>query len=107
MPSSRAPATTRAGCSPTCASTTTPSRSPSSVGCSREWELYFGKPEDVRPLEGELADEVRSRLAAAGFADSDLATALGDWAGNANYEARLSPDGIDRRVLEALRAATA
>ena len=68
--------------------------------------MYFGKPEDVAPLEGELADEVRGRLARAGFTDADVATALADWAGNANYEARLSPDGIDRRVLEALRAAT-
>jgi uncharacterized Ntn-hydrolase superfamily protein len=72
-----------------------------------EWEMYFGTPEDVQPLAGELADEVRSRLARLGFVGDDLATALADWAGNANYEARLSPDGIDRRVLEALRAATA
>jgi len=76
-----------------------------------EWEMYFGRPEDVQPLEGELADEVRTRLAAAGYAvepgeGNRLATALADWAGNANYEARLSADGIDRRVLEALRAAT-
>jgi uncharacterized Ntn-hydrolase superfamily protein len=75
-----------------------------------EWEMYFGAPEDVQPLEGELADEVRARLASAGHVAApgatDLATALADWAGNANYEARLSPDGIDRRVLEALRAAT-
>jgi uncharacterized Ntn-hydrolase superfamily protein len=71
-----------------------------------EWEMYFGRPEDVQPLAGALADEVRRRLAAAGYADDDVAKALADWAGNANYEARLSPDGIDRRVLEALRAAT-
>ena len=68
--------------------------------------MYFGRPEDVQPLEGELADEVRDRLARAGFEATDVATALGDWAGNANYEARLSPDGIDRRVLEALRTET-
>ncbi|MEW1954534.1 DUF1028 domain-containing protein [Terrabacter sp. NPDC080008] len=71
-----------------------------------EWEMYFGKPEGVQPLDGELADEVRGRLARLGFDGDDVATALADWAGNANYEARLSPDGIDRRVLEALRAAT-
>jgi len=71
-----------------------------------EWEMYFGRPEDVQPLEGELAEEVRSRLAAEGYAAADLAVALADWAGNANYEARLTPEGIDRRVLEALRAAT-
>lgn len=72
-----------------------------------EWEMYFGKPEDVQPLDGELGDEVRQRLGRLGFDGEDVATALSDWAGNANYEARLSPDGIDRRVLEALRAATA
>ena len=72
-----------------------------------EWEMYFGSPEDVQPLEGELAEEVRARLAAEGYAAADLDVALADWAGNANYEARLTPEGIDRRVLEALRAATA
>ncbi|EWT03586.1 major pilin protein FimA [Intrasporangium oryzae NRRL B-24470] len=71
-----------------------------------EWEMYFGKPEDVRPLAGPLADEVRERLARLGFTGDDPAHVLADWAGNANYEARLSPDGIDARVLEALRAAT-
>jgi uncharacterized Ntn-hydrolase superfamily protein len=79
-----------------------------------DWEMYFGKPEDVQPLEGELATEVGERLARAGHpvaADggegpADLASALADWAGEANYEARLSPDGIDARVLAALRAAT-
>ena len=76
-----------------------------------EWEMYFGTPEDVQPLVGPLADEVADRLARAGHpvgdgGAPDLPTALADWAGNANYEARLSPDGIDRRVPEALRAAT-
>ncbi len=71
-----------------------------------EWEMYFGRPEDVQALEGELAGEVRARLATQGYAAADLAVALADWAGNANYEARLSPEGIDRRVLEALRAAS-
>jgi uncharacterized Ntn-hydrolase superfamily protein len=71
-----------------------------------EWEMYFGKPEGVQPLEGPLALEVLARLAAVGHRGPDLATALADWAGNANYEARLSPDGIDRRVLEALRSTT-
>jgi uncharacterized Ntn-hydrolase superfamily protein len=76
-----------------------------------EWEMYFGRPEDVQALTGALADEVADRLAQAGHpvgdgGAPDLPTALADWAGNANYEARLSPDGIDRRVLEALRTAT-
>ncbi|GAA5031254.1 DUF1028 domain-containing protein [Terrabacter aeriphilus] len=72
-----------------------------------EWEMFFGRPEDVEPLTGELAGEVRDRLARLGFEGRDLAVALADWAGHANYEARLSPDGIDARVLEALREATA
>ncbi|MER7073319.1 DUF1028 domain-containing protein [Terrabacter sp. NPDC000476] len=72
-----------------------------------EWEMFFGRPEDVAALTGELAGEVRDRLARLGFEADDLSVALADWAGNANYEARLSPDGIDARVLEALRAATA
>lgn len=71
-----------------------------------QWEMFFGRPEDVEPLDGALADEVRGRLAKLGYAADDLATALADWAGNANYEARLTPEGIDGRVLEALRAAT-
>ena len=49
---------------------------------------------------------MRARLAAAGYAAADLDVALAEWAGNANYEARLTPEGIDRRVLEALRLAT-
>ena len=32
--------------------------------------------------------------------------ALASWAGAANYEMRLSPDGIDTKVLAALRDAT-
>jgi uncharacterized Ntn-hydrolase superfamily protein len=75
-----------------------------------ESEMYFGQPEDVQPLVGPLAEEVRSRLATAGHAagpgEGAVAVALADWAGNVNYETRLSPDGIDGRVLEALRAAT-
>jgi uncharacterized Ntn-hydrolase superfamily protein len=70
-----------------------------------EWELVFGRPEDVRPLTGALEDEVRACLARLGHTEPDLATALADWAGLANYESRLAPDGIDTRLLEALRAA--
>jgi uncharacterized Ntn-hydrolase superfamily protein len=72
-----------------------------------EWELVFGGPEEVHPLTGALAEEVRGRLARLGHAEPDLATALADWAGLANYESRLAPDGIDTRLLEALRSATA
>ena len=72
-------------------------------------DLYFGPPEDVQPLEGTLADEVADRLRHLGYGlepGSDVATALADWAGVENYELRLTPDGIDGRVLAALRAAT-
>lgn len=72
-----------------------------------DWEMYFGRPEGVQALEGQLAEEVRGLLAGAGYADDDLAAALADWAGQVNYEARLTPDGIDARVLEALRATRA
>ena len=71
--------------------------------------LSFGGPEDVQPLEGALADEVADRLRHLGYdtePGSDIATALADWAGVENYELRLTPDGIDGRVLAALRAAT-
>ncbi len=73
-----------------------------------EWELYFGRPEDVQPLEGSLADEVAERLSRLGHdtTPDGVEAALGAWAGEANYEARLTPGGIDRRILEALRAAT-
>ncbi len=77
-------------------------------------DLVFGGPEDVLPWTGEggraggasaLADEVRRRLAELGF-HGELMRALADWAGAANYEMRLSPDGIDTKVLAALREAT-
>jgi uncharacterized Ntn-hydrolase superfamily protein len=63
--------------------------------------LYFGKPEEVLALEGELATEVQDRLERLGY-DS-----LEAWAGVENFEERLVPDGIDVLVLEQLRAATA
>lgn len=82
-------------------------------------ELYFGRPEGVQPLTGELLTEVAARLRALGHEVSaepalhpdrpdpavvDLA--LGAWAGMENLETRLVPGGIDARVLTALRAAT-
>ncbi len=69
-------------------------------------DLYFGAPEGVRPLSGELADEVRERLARLGHTQPDLPAALDHWAGIENLEMRLSPDGIDAKVLEHLRRAT-
>lgn len=68
--------------------------------------LLFGAPEDVQPLEGPLGAEVGQRLAALGFTGEPVAVALEAWASRENYESRLSPDGIDARVLAALRDAT-
>jgi uncharacterized Ntn-hydrolase superfamily protein len=68
-------------------------------------DLYFGSPQDVEPLEGELAEEVGGRLARLGY-EGSLLDALGTWAGTENYEMRLTDEGIDARVLRALRDAT-
>jgi uncharacterized Ntn-hydrolase superfamily protein len=68
-------------------------------------DLYFGSPEAVLPLVGELADEVRRHLRSLGRNQPDIRDALEDWAGEANFEMRLTPDGIDSRVLEQLRMA--
>jgi uncharacterized Ntn-hydrolase superfamily protein len=72
--------------------------------------LYFDKPDpaSLLDLSGELAEEVRSRLAAAGYvgaADAaGLDAALTDWAGVENLEERLVPGRIDPLVLDQLRA---
>ena len=68
-------------------------------------DLYFGSPGTVLPLVGPLADEVRLHLTSLGRSQPDLEAALADWAGEANFEMRLTPDGIDSRVLEELRKA--
>jgi uncharacterized Ntn-hydrolase superfamily protein len=80
-------------------------------------DLIFGGPEEVLPWAegasgadatsqaGGLAAEVSRRLAALGF-HGEVAQALATWAGEANYEMRLSPDGIDTKVLAALREAS-
>jgi len=69
-------------------------------------DLYFGPPSNVMPLAGPLGDEVRKRLSSLGRDQADVMEALADWAGEANFEMRLSPEGIDARVLQALREAT-
>jgi uncharacterized Ntn-hydrolase superfamily protein len=61
-------------------------------------------PETLPQLTGTLADEVRQRLAAAGFDHADLDEALEAWAGVENLEERLVPGRIDPRVLEHLRS---
>jgi uncharacterized Ntn-hydrolase superfamily protein len=70
-------------------------------------DLYFGPPETVLPLEGALADEVRRHLITVGRDQPDLHDALKDWVGEANLETRMTPGGIDARVLQALREAVA
>jgi uncharacterized Ntn-hydrolase superfamily protein len=69
--------------------------------------LYFDKadPADLLPLEGELASEVRERLAARGHTDeAGLDAALADWAGIENLEERIVAGKIDPLVLAHLRA---
>lgn len=68
--------------------------------------MTFGCPEEVRPLQGELDAEVSARLLRLGYSDPDTARALAAWAGRENFEMRLSPDGIDTKLLAALRSAS-
>jgi uncharacterized Ntn-hydrolase superfamily protein len=68
-------------------------------------DLFFGRAEEVLPLDGELAEEVGARLSRLGF-QGVPAEALAEWAGQENYEMRLSPQGIDSKVLQALRDAS-
>jgi uncharacterized Ntn-hydrolase superfamily protein len=70
-------------------------------------DLYFGSAQRVLPLEGTLADEVRRHLARLSMSQPELHDTLADWAGEANFEMRMTPDGIDTRVLAALREAVA
>lgn len=69
--------------------------------------MLFDKPDPaaVMPLQGDLAEEVRTLLAALGYGDgeSGLDRALASWAGVENLEERLVPGGIDPWVLERLR----
>jgi uncharacterized Ntn-hydrolase superfamily protein len=69
-------------------------------------DLYFGGPEDLSPLEGDLSAEVRDRLATLGYRHTEVDEALAEWAGVENYEMRLLPGQIDGKVLAALRRAT-
>lgn len=73
---------------------------------AQRYDMTFGRPEDVQPLVGELAVEVTRRLEALGYQDGDVAQVLAEWASVENYEMRLSSEGIDAKVLAALRAAT-
>ncbi len=72
--------------------------------------LYFERPDPATllPLSGELGDEVRERLAAAGHEAAPGAAALDEalasWAGVENLEERIVPGAIDPLVLAQLRA---
>ncbi len=61
--------------------------------------LYFGKPEQTLPLEGDLAEEVAAKLRILGHEDLDA------WVGVENYEERMVPGAIDVLVLKKLREA--
>ena len=73
--------------------------------------LYFERPDPATllALDGDIADEVRKRLAAlghpAGPASAELDEALASWAGIANLEERIVAGSIDPLVLDHLRAA--
>jgi uncharacterized Ntn-hydrolase superfamily protein len=67
--------------------------------------LYFGEPEDVVPLEGDLRTEVAGHLDALGHGGPDVEQGLESWMSETNLENRRSPGGIDARVLDELRRA--
>ena len=69
-------------------------------------ERLFGKTpaDEWIPVDAALADELRERLAALGFA-GDLASSLRTWAGRENLEERFEGvESIDPVVLAELRA---
>jgi uncharacterized Ntn-hydrolase superfamily protein len=73
-------------------------------------EMLFGKPDpnDLMPLTGALAEEVRSLLGAQGYiagsvAATELDRVLAAWAGVENLEERLVPGQLDPIVLDHLR----
>lgn len=70
--------------------------------------LYFERPDPATLLDltGDLAIEVRSRLASLGYGADDIDVALADWAGVANLEERMAAGRIDPLVLDQLRSDT-
>jgi uncharacterized Ntn-hydrolase superfamily protein len=68
-------------------------------------DLYFGATpeEQLLPLDGALADELRPRLARAGYDSGDLARDLYDWMGRENFEERWHDGKVHPVVLEQLR----
>jgi uncharacterized Ntn-hydrolase superfamily protein len=71
-------------------------------------DVFFSPPDPTAalPLDGELAAEVRDRLAGLGHADDSLDAALQDWAGIENLEERMLSGKIDPVVLRMLRDKT-
>ncbi len=74
---------------------------------------FVSRDEDLLPIEGQLADELRSLLHRTGFLkqtvssgfDRECRAALHDFMGWENYDARIRNDGrIDKQVLEDIRA---
>ncbi len=49
-------------------------------------------------------DDAPDAPTALGHRDGDVAAALASWSSVRNVEVRLTPDGIDARVLDALRS---
>ena len=71
-------------------------------------ELLFGQTpeEEWMDVDGELAEEIRGRLAELGYADESLEKAFNAWVGTENLEERVKGvDRIDPVVLAALRNA--
>lgn len=69
-------------------------------------QLLFGKTPDEEwlPVDDALAEELRARLAALGYADPSLEKSFNQWAGTANLEDRVTGvDRIDPVVLDELR----
>ncbi|MBC7373713.1 MAG: DUF1028 domain-containing protein [Frankiales bacterium] len=72
-------------------------------------ELYFGRPspQDLRPLQAELAKEVGGLLGVLGYGgELPLDERLLDWMGWENYEERHVAGHIDITVLAKLREAS-
>jgi uncharacterized Ntn-hydrolase superfamily protein len=68
-------------------------------------DIFFtaADPDTALPLDGDLADEVRGRLARLGYHTPDVDDALSGWGGVENLEERLLAHKIDPVVLEMLR----
>jgi uncharacterized Ntn-hydrolase superfamily protein len=69
-------------------------------------ELLFGQTPESEwiAVDGELAQEMRQRLAERGYTDESLEKAFNDWVGTENLEERVKGiDHIDPVVLDALR----